>query len=918
MRLFFCNPPLYALVFCLTALCVSDRAFAEGPSAEASSLHFVALESNDLYRVTGESLGTAPARYDTALEAVNAAQPGDGVLILADGYPTQTTVVPDEIFVIAKRKGLKLYLEFPAVGTAGLQLAKPVTNSLKRLVVNQDGVLDGLQKMHILDPHECVYVPVQGEIEPQRQWLTLAKVAGYDTAVFGFTGGAAPEPAVFTHVDPKTGQEMLVATTGLSHVIRGRFAPVVRWDAFWESVLGQYMLPSRRIVLAWTPLMVPMYAKDAELPDDARMKAIEQGIAWYSDSRQFVHPDWIDIYHDRSRFGDTRVHQPWPERGLPVGDGSLGVLEGTANPIYPDGTQAIRWLVRGDDVGEAAMAFALHGRLANDAKSKQIATNLMTYLNDSALSSGAKSDPASTVYGMRAWNASTNTNTFYSDDIARVQIGQIGFIGAMDTDAWDELMATQILAVFRFTGTNGFWGEPRYDGTLENVDWRELHMTANNVAARAHPHFEAYKLAPLLWLYAHTGHEPLLERSRAALGHMVQALKDGRIRWTNGVQQERARLIFPLAWLVRVDDTPEHREWLKYVVDEVLKNQQPSGGIIEEVGGSGGQYPPPASNDAFGTTEAPVIQENGDPGVDLLYTTNFAFKGLIEAEAVMDDPAVTQALEKLSDFLVRVQVKSEMPELHGQWLRGFDFEKWDYWGSDSDLGWGIWGNQSGWTQSEIVAGLALVELNTSLWDVSHGSAIDKVFPAVYEQMFKSLEQWQSELQLQHGAIGKPVRLVTEPDPEYPAQGAGTLTDGKHAAPPKLHSGWLGYAGNNCIAIIDLGEQTQIHAIGAGFLQSVPSGIYLPKQVEFAVSSDGDTFETIATLQPGDIREQNVSVRSMLKKDELDLAARYVRVTATNFGAIPNGSPGGGTPAWLFVDEIVINPEARASSAEVLP
>jgi hexosaminidase len=33
--------------------------------------------------------------------------------------------------------------------------------------------------------------------------------------------------------------------------------------------------------------------------------------------------------------------------------------------------------------------------------------------------------------------------------------------------------------------------------------------------------------------------------------------------------------------------------------------------------------------------------------------------------------------------------------------------------------------------------------------------------------------------------------------------------------------------------------------------------------------------------------------------------RYVRVTATNAGVIPDGLPGAGNKAWLFVEEIVV-------------
>ena len=35
-------------------------------------------------------------------------------------------------------------------------------------------------------------------------------------------------------------------------------------------------------------------------------------------------------------------------------------------------------------------------------------------------------------------------------------------------------------------------------------------------------------------------------------------------RWNNGIQQERTRMLIPLAWLVRVEDSPEHRDWLEF------------------------------------------------------------------------------------------------------------------------------------------------------------------------------------------------------------------------------------------------------------------------------------------------------------------------------------------------------------------
>ena len=33
---------------------------------------------------------------------------------------------------------------------------------------------------------------------------------------------------------------------------------------------------------------------------------------------------------------------------------------------------------------------------------------------------------------------------------------------------------------------------------------------------------------------------------------------------------------------------------------------------------------------------------------------------------------------------------TEQPALDGAWMRAFDFEKWEAWASDADIGWGAW------------------------------------------------------------------------------------------------------------------------------------------------------------------------------------------------------------------------------------
>ena len=62
-----------------------------------------------------------------------------------------------------------------------------------------------------------------------------------------------------------------------------------------------------------------------------------------------------------------------------------------------------------------------------------------------------------------------------------------------------------------------------------------------------------------------------------------------------------------------VDDTPEHREWLRRIAGDLVKTQDECGALREELGTVGkGSYAPPVSNEAYGTREAPLIQENTD------------------------------------------------------------------------------------------------------------------------------------------------------------------------------------------------------------------------------------------------------------------------------------------------------------------
>jgi hexosaminidase len=209
-------------------------------------------------------------------------------------------------------------------------------------------------------------------------------------------------------------------------------------------------------------------------------------------------------------------------------------------------------------------------------------------------------------------------------------------------------------------------------------------------------------------------------------------------------------------------------------------------------------------------------------------------------------------------------------------------------------------------QAWIVGVLAMRELNTSLWEIAAKSKIEKCFEESRRAMIPD-EAIQAEKvdRFAHAAVGKPVKLAIQADPRYPGWGPPGLTDGCFGGTDL--GGCLGFEGPDLDATLDLGKPESIHALAAEFRQSVPVGVFLPTQVEFAVSDDGQAFHPVATVKPTVSLHEQGPLAQVFAAGNLDVKARYVRVHADSVGVIPDWHPAKGRKAWLFVDEIMVNP-----------
>lgn len=683
----------------------------------ADTIWCCADEDNDLVTVLKDN-GYRIVLSDDVQTTLEKAPEGAAVLLLNRSYPDSVRLLSGQQVSKIGEKGLRVFAEFASTADTLPQLHEI---GFERVVMT-DSLAPGLGPMDLLSINRGRYFR---EDAAEGTVMAIAKVAGFDTAVYGLDDTPC-YPLVYRKRDG-----LWMSTSQLSEFARLRFMPEAKWKVFWEKVIGDLTGHETRFS-SWIYPVHPSYGKDVPLPDTARLASVRKGVEWFYNGHFLVDASWKKDWIDKYQGDGVMPIGPCLPPDIKDGDGSCGILEGHCSAIYADGRQAYRYWLRCDVQGEAAMTFAVTGNLLGYENYMSVASNLVNYAFDT-FRDGPRNDPESPSYGLLSW-AITTKDTYYGDDNARAILGMIMAADVLESTEWNRKITEAILANYRTTGADGFRGDLLKDADLQKHGWKYYQ---DRSFVKPHPHFESWMWACYLWLYRQTGYAPLLELAEKGIAATMKAYPSGW-SWTNGLQQEKARMILPLAWLYRVSPTEEHKDWLYFMVDELLKNQVECGAIREELGDSSkGLFGKVRSNDAYGKEEAPLIFDNGDPVADMLYTSNFAFFGLNEAACATGDPRIVSATERLSDFLTRIQVRSDsVKDVDGAWFRAFNYRDWDYWASDADSGWGAQCTLTGWIQSWIVTTQALMEEGTSYWDETSDSSIGKSDMDVFDKMLE--------------------------------------------------------------------------------------------------------------------------------------------------------------------------------------
>lgn len=162
--------------------------------------------------------------------------------------------------------------------------------------------------------------------------------------------------------------------------------------------------------------------------------------------------------------------------------------------------------------------------------------------------------------------------------------------------------------------------------------------------------------------------------------------------------------------------------------------------------------------------------------------------------------------------------------------------------------------------------------------------------------------------ISHMGVGRPYELKYKPSRGNCAQ-YKTLTDGIAYPEGEAYNigldNWCGFQGDDFIFEMDMGEIRAISEISAGFLQYQQRWIFPPKTVEFMTSQNGMEYMSITNALCNELNKDDKIMKRIARAVYPGLETRFIKIKAKNT-TLPEWHGRAGKPAWLFVDEVIVN------------
>jgi hypothetical protein len=150
-----------------------------------------------------------------------------------------------------------------------------------------------------------------------------------------------------------------------------------------------------------------------------------------------------------------------------------------------------------------------------------------------------------------------------------------------------------------------------------------------------------------------------------------------------------------------------------------------------------------------------------------------------------------------------------------------------------------------------------------------------------------------------------IEIQTPLHPQYTAGGKQALVDGLRGSTDFRLGGWQGYLGRDLLAEVDLKTPRPIHRLALGCLQDQNAWIFMPAEVSFELSLDGQAWSPAGSVLNTVPEKHDGAIVRDFAVEVGGQQARYVRVRARCIGPCPEWHKGSPEPSFIFVDELIV-------------
>lgn len=153
---------------------------------------------------------------------------------------------------------------------------------------------------------------------------------------------------------------------------------------------------------------------------------------------------------------------------------------------------------------------------------------------------------------------------------------------------------------------------------------------------------------------------------------------------------------------------------------------------------------------------------------------------------------------------------------------------------------------------------------------------------------------------------KSIRLEHPPSEQYAGKGAKTLIDLQKGGANFKTQQWLGFNGNDAVIDIAFSKKQRLHQIIVSTLSDAGSWIFPPSSIEIWMAKRKRKHQLIAQKNIPPLNKNSSKTVDYLTLSFKPKKGQYLRVIVKSTPTIPDWHDGRGTPAWLFLDEVIFN------------